>query len=207
MQNLIVNETNNIPPSNGEVLSIPLYFYDAVSFETDICNYLAGSMTFDDVASSFSFTKLVQSLVMCNMQENGDFNNFYFLNQEHPFTYAIVENGDNSKTLTIIANNGDEAIYGSPALSIEKHKVSEIKLFPNPVINSVTIDKTNAITNLKLAVFNVNGQLKISKKIATANTTNIDLTNLESGVYFFVFESEDGKTETKKIIKNEDCFY
>ncbi|WP_452228895.1 T9SS type A sorting domain-containing protein [Lacinutrix sp. MEBiC02404] len=207
LQNVIVNGQNNYPPSNTEVASVSLAFFTGFDFETNVCNLLSGNLIFDDALSTFTFSELYQTLIVCDMQENSSFeslyfSNFYFANQSGAFTYNIVQLIDNTYTLTITTNNGDQAIYGSALLSTNKHIASKIKLFPNPVIHSLTIDKTKDLLNLKLTVYNVKGQRKLSHKIASSNTTNLNVSNLEPGIYFFVFETENGEIETKRIIKN-----
>ncbi len=83
--------------------------------------------------------------------------------------------------------------------------IENIKLFPNPAFNQITLTLTKIeIESATLTFYNVLGQEVISKKI-TQNTETIDLNGLQAGVYFAtVTVISNGKMSnvTKKIIKN-----
>ncbi|HXU28928.1 MAG TPA: T9SS type A sorting domain-containing protein, partial [Bacteroidia bacterium] len=64
-------------------------------------------------------------------------------------------------------------------------------IYPNPANNKITIDATD-VTDIKL--FDV-----IGKQIASAKTTDVDVSNLPEGVYFIQVKTNNG-TSTQKII-------
>ena len=133
--------------------------------------------------------------------QNLYFNDFYRANQPSPFSYVIVENTDSSKTLTITGDNGDYGIYSSALLHVNQHQISKINVHPNPIENDIVIEKHNTVGAIQLSVYDISGKLKLSKKIDVTNDILVNTTSLISGVYFFVFETDAGRIETKKIIK------
>ncbi|OBX21597.1 hypothetical protein BAA08_11910 [Bizionia sp. APA-3] len=207
LQNVIINGANNSVPDNGEIgdngdvyLNFLTPPYD---FQTFACNGLSGSLSFNDVNSSFIVSDLGQTLASCAISANNDFEVLYFGlywdNYSNPFTYNITSES-NISTLIVTAVNGDQAIYGSARLHVEAFKMTDIKTYPNPVINELIVEKQNTTESLNLHVFNMNGQLIMSQSIHRKQMA-INVSSLKSGVYFFVFEDTHSRKEIRKIIK------
>jgi hypothetical protein len=73
---------------------------------------------------------------------------------------------------------------------------SRISIYPNPVNNTLHI-KGGDITNYSL--FSINGQLVFSEKL---NGNSIDLSNIDTGIYFIeLMDVNNFKTRSKIIIK------
>lgn len=80
------------------------------------------------------------------------------------------------------------------ALSIPSLETQNLKLYPNPVPNILTISKE---TIEKVTITDLTG-----KKVFTQNNSNkIDISDLQKGIYLVTIETNDGKIETQKIIK------
>lgn len=206
LENLILSGGDNIPPSNPEAPYVYLQFVGSDWFDTGSCNSLAGMVTYHSALPEFTLGKLNETLVVCEIPENEYFQNLYFndfyrANQPSPFSYVIVENTDSSKTLTITGDNGDYGIYSSALLHVNQHQISIITVHPNPIENDVIIEKVDNIEAIQLRVYDLFGKLKLTKKIKATNNVSVNTTSLISGVYFFVFETGDGRIEIKKIIK------
>jgi hypothetical protein len=82
-------------------------------------------------------------------------------------------------------------------LGNEEFVAKVIKLYPNPVVDFVTISSTEMMTNLE--VVNILGQIVFSKSI-NENETTIDMSRYSSGSYIVRVSVED-KTKTFKVIK------
>jgi len=82
-------------------------------------------------------------------------------------------------------------------LGNEEFVANYIKLYPNPIIDMVTISSTEIMTNLE--VINMLGQMVFSKSINEIETT-IDMSRYPSGSYIVRVSVED-KTKTFKVIK------
>jgi hypothetical protein len=88
-------------------------------------------------------------------------------------------------------------IHKGTTLGTAKFEKSNLKVYPDPATSNLTIDAGNTIE--KVSVFNVLGQEVLSKN-PKANTTTIDISNLQKGTYVVRTISE-GKTETTKVVK------
>ena len=80
------------------------------------------------------------------------------------------------------------------SLSIAELDVSQIKVYPNPASNYINV--TSTITIDKIELYSILGK----KVHETANANTIDISNLNSGIYFVQFYSGN-RNITKKIIK------
>jgi len=88
--------------------------------------------------------------------------------------------------------------YRAPtALGVAKFDASSIKMYPNPVKNTLTIDANGSIQ--KVSVYNVLGQEVMSKN-PKSNSTTLQTSALQKGVYMVKTEI-DGKVSSSKIIK------
>ena len=88
--------------------------------------------------------------------------------------------------------NGDEegidcgGTYCTPCNTISiKHKNSnsDLSVFPNPVGNYFTMDPDGKLVQ-EIKIFNVLGELLLSKEINNSSATTVDISYLESNVYF-----------------------
>ena len=204
LQNVIINGEDHFAPVNAEITDITLDFLsEDYDFNTQMCNNLIGSLNFDDGVPSFTFTDINQTLVVCGITENSVYEQqyfcFYLCNSTNPFTYSIIPNSD-SRTLIVTDVNGDQAIYGSARLHVNEFRKAEIKAYPNPVENLLTIEKQNSST-LNIRVYNIHGQLMFSNPMNQELSSSIDVSSLKPGVYFFVFEDDHQRKEIRKIIK------
>jgi hypothetical protein len=91
----------------------------------------------------------------------------------------------------------DNFYFWKTALGTEKFETSGVKMYPNPVKNTLTIDANSAIN--RVSVYNVLGQevMKVSPK---SNTVTLQTNELQKGVYMVTTEI-DGKISTSKVVK------
>jgi hypothetical protein len=82
-------------------------------------------------------------------------------------------------------------------LLTEKFETSTVKIYPNPVKNSLTIEANSAID--KIVVYSILGQEVISKSPKSSATT-LQTSTLQRGTYI-VKSTIGGKTTTSKFIK------
>ena len=104
--------------------------------------------------------------------------------------------------------NNSPASAGTHALIVDNFTVSQvlstqsflndaIKVYPNPVNSVLSIDTNNSFDIEKISISDVNGRFVKSQKGAK---NQINVSDLNAGVYFVTIESNDGMT-TKKFIK------
>jgi hypothetical protein len=113
-------------------------------------------------------------------------------------TYNIVVT--HKGTLTGGSQNFSLIVSGPQVLSTkETAKIDDaISIYPNPVANSLNFAVSNSIVLSDVSIYDVTGKQVLSSKDLSSNS--IDVSRLQSGVYFAKFASED-KTVTKKFIK------
>ncbi len=80
-------------------------------------------------------------------------------------------------------------------LSTNSYLLSKYNVSPNPTSDIVTINTNTELTNI--LVTDVNG--KIIKKVANGNN-KVDFSNLDSGVYFITYDTDD-KHYLSKIVR------
>ena len=89
-------------------------------------------------------------------------------------------------------------IFRNPdVLSIaeDRFRESDIKIYPNPVSDVLTIEVAPSISYIKTVVYSLLGE-----KLMETNGITIDFSNLSKGVYFMEVFTDSGSS-TKKIIK------
>lgn len=79
----------------------------------------------------------------------------------------------------------------------ENNFLDNVDIYPNPTNNFVTISGENLS---KIKIFNITGQMVLKFDYTNDNQT-IDLTNQQSGIYFFNIIDKNGNQCTKKVIK------
>lgn len=114
-------------------------------------------------------------------------------------------NIENSVSIVIDGNSGtsnrvvfDDLSYTCyTALNVEEFDIYSVKIHPNPVKNSLTVDlKSNVSTNIE--IFDILGKRVFKNNIS--KTSNLNLQALKTGIYI-VKITQDNSTVTKKLVK------
>jgi endoglucanase len=87
--------------------------------------------------------------------------------------------------------------YKGTALGTNKFETSSVKMYPNPVKNTLTIEANSEIQ--RVSVYNILGQ-EVLKASPKSNTTTLQINELRKGVYMVTTEI-DGNVSTSKVIK------
>jgi len=74
-----------------------------------------------------------------------------------------------------------------------------IEIFPNPAKNNITIETLQIVKEITLTISNLNGK-ELTRQQIKDSTTQIDISNLASGIYFVKLITEK-TVEVRKIIK------
>ncbi|RTY85706.1 T9SS type A sorting domain-containing protein [Flavobacterium sp. RSP15] len=83
-------------------------------------------------------------------------------------------------------------------LGIANFETSQVRMYPNPATNYLTIEANSTIENV--TVYNILGQ-EVLVRSPKSNSTTIQTSDLQKGVYI-VKMAVDGKVSTAKMIKN-----
>ncbi|TDD96497.1 T9SS type A sorting domain-containing protein [Flavobacterium cellulosilyticum] len=90
---------------------------------------------------------------------------------------------------------------GIPLKNASFELKNHITAYPNPTNGILHID--SEIASIKnTAVFDLLGKQVFDKKFSSLNKADLDLKSLQAGTYLLKVSSENGKTETIKILKN-----
>lgn len=77
---------------------------------------------------------------------------------------------------------------------------SSVSVFPNPTQNNVNLTFNENVNNVEVSLFNSVGKLLYNKKLIGNYNLEVSLP-IEKGVYFIKIETDLGKTETIKVVK------
>jgi len=205
LMELIVDGANVNIPNNGEIGNVPLDFMQ-FGLSTQPCNLL--NMEIGDLTNSdFTIISAVILEFNCSFPETYDFEEVYFMDFFHfnmmglTFNYVLEIGANDTRMLTITNTEGDIAIYGNAALSVDDNLVSKVSIYPNPVKDKLLLSSKTALGNIKIKTFNIEGKLLGTQNVVFKKETSIDVSGLSSGIYFLEIEDGTGKTEVKKLIK------
>jgi hypothetical protein len=133
------------------------------------------------------------------------FSLFYFwdsVNQmvviKNPFSCTVVS-VNNYYQLTIENDEGNWAVYNSVLLTAASFSQNSFALYPNPVREILYVSNTFN-QSVQVNIYDLNGKL-LQRNVVNATQTQIDVRQLNTGLYFVVFESEFGERVSKKFVK------
>jgi hypothetical protein len=213
LESLTIDGEEFFPPSNDEVESIDLIFEEADDnsphfFDTYVCNSFLSTITFEDESGmlpSFLLGDYGITLIFCDLAENEIFENQYFdfyLNAiEDPFEY-IIEFLGNNPLLTVVASNGDIAIYGNPTLSASDFIKPSFSIYPNPAQDQLHIAPSQELLDYTMTIFDIHGRQLVTTSKEKLGTSPLQIQDWTSGVYLVRIEDQNGITTTKRFIKN-----
>ncbi len=105
-------------------------------------------------------------------------------------------------TVELDANQQPTDVYWvdvAPSLDINENVYSNIKYFPNPVIDNIVFEANEPIS--KIVIISLDGKKVLEKDFDYEKTVSIDLNNLQSGTYLFTLYNDKSIIRTGKIIK------
>lgn len=88
------------------------------------------------------------------------------------------------------------AFVNNSVASVKENKISDLKMFPNPLSGNILNITSNADAAKTVAIYDVLGK-QVVNTVATNGTVNVS--GLTSGVYI-VKITEEGKTATRKLV-------
>jgi PKD repeat protein len=122
---------------------------------------------------------------------------------ETPGTYDVsltVSNGDDSNTYT-----QSDYIIVNTCTDINEVEDMEVAIYPNPTSGSFFIEMNLSQENdITIQVVNSIGEVVMEKTISGVSgfyRTNLDINQMNNGLYFIVVNSNDGRTTQRIILK------
>lgn len=95
-------------------------------------------------------------------------------------------------------SNLDEDIKDNTAISIDSNN---IKMYPNPSNSILTFNSIKERIN-KITIVSLDGKQVINQLVNNLNEYQLNVSNLENGIYLVNIETKEGNTHTQKLIKN-----
>ena len=90
----------------------------------------------------------------------------------------------------------------SSILNVEDSKLFMVEIYPNPAKNFIKLTNNSLVNLKKVNINDINGRVLKSKEFSKITIfENIDISNLNSGLYFITLQSNEGFI-TKKLIIN-----
>jgi hypothetical protein len=87
-------------------------------------------------------------------------------------------------------------------LNIDDQFLNSLKLYPNPTSETINLKLNNSVEKISITIYNLLGQeLSNFERPLDNGTTSIDISELNSGIYFIKIASGENST-IKKVIKN-----
>lgn len=88
-------------------------------------------------------------------------------------------------------------VTGRDMTAVNENEITTVNLYPNPASDQVSFVLDN---DAQVSVFDVTGRM-VSEMNATAGNTQLNVSELESGVYFVNFRYANGSTSVSKFVK------
>lgn len=198
---------------SSQCLSVSGTYYDNVFITVGddyAFSYTTGSVAGESVSFNFTTNSSYQGACIfrgCNNGAMTDCLAFKYNASPANYTLTAANLGANETIYIAVGiwstpNNLNFSVNNftvTPALGVAENTIKPITVFPNPVKDYLQI--SNADQNITdVAVFNLLGQEVIREIWSGKGNSSLDMTKLTSGTYLLKIVA-DGKTETRKIIK------
>ena len=198
------NQTGSCPPSSN--LTFPIAQYNHTGNGPFKCS-ITGGFRYRGIANPnfvglYFFADYCSNEIGMLEQSGANWN----------MTFSQVFSGNNWTTFgedvdgeLYIAGIGSDTVFKivDASLSVDENDAFNVKLFPNPANNEITLDISNSTMILQsINIYSVQG--KLISSISDFNTQSISISTKEltSGMYFVeITNTEDNRT-VKKLIKN-----
>jgi len=83
--------------------------------------------------------------------------------------------------------------------TVSAPSISEIKVYPNPASDHITIESSEDVTIGSISIYNIKGQKVIEQSIKAGNI-DIDTHNFAKGIYIMKISSNNQQIEERKLI-------
>lgn len=156
-----------------------------------------GSYFKDQQPGTTSFHRLYDPSGDLYFSWTRNFVNFYYSSwwlrnvtvsaEEGTWTYEVDYNGETVEHEFVVQT-----------LSTEENQLASVEMSPNPATNAVTLQSPKAID--MVAIYDLNGRL-LQRQTVNANSVQLNISNLQSGIYFIKVSDQDGGLQSMRLIK------
>lgn len=187
--------TSSDAPQNPTLIINLDYSFEGIG----ACNTFTGNFVYSAGEDAYYHENFVVTNLECETNDYNSFEDLYFSyfddSIDEYLTMYISISGE------LIAQVSSTPGFGmvfqdTPFLGINDLDLVELSISPNPTTNTLFITSEN-LEIKQLSVFNISGQKVMEIKEATSE---IDVSPLQSGIYFLEINSEEG-IAIKKFVK------
>ena len=109
----------------------------------------------------------------------------------------VLRKSNLSDSVAFDLNNSESSCFDA-SLSIDKKKIETLEVYPNPTSDKINIKNISLSTTL--IITNTLGAVLKKFEIQENSSLTLDISDLESGIYF-IYGSDSSITFSKKFIK------
>jgi trimeric autotransporter adhesin len=115
---------------------------------------------------------------------------------QNDYVYRTTNSNTNTSTIVQV-----DVINGSMGIKNQGEAISPMKIYPNPAKNIISVSSNQFASNSQIKIIDLLGNEVLNQKPETKNqSTQIDISKLQDGIYFVQFQS-NGKICTAKFVK------
>ena len=198
------NQSENCPPSTA--LTFPISQYTHNGNGTPKCS-ITGGYRYRGSAQP-NFVGLYFFADFCSdeigtLEQTSTGWNMTFSN---PFSNnGITTFGEDVNGELYTAGIGSGTIFKvvDATLGIAENSLSDLKLFPNPTKDTITLEVSNSIIRIQsIDIYTIQGKLISSQKDLNSQTTTVSTKEFQNGIYVVKVTDSENNSMFKKIIKN-----
>lgn len=177
-------------------------FEDDDTDNDTIPNYLDSDDDGDSIPTQMEVFATINGVLQRNIidTDGDDIENYLDDDDDGDGTLTINEDYNNNGDFLDDDLNGNgvpDYLDAEVNLSVDSFELSGISMYPNPVINEVTI--SNAVPFSTITVYNLQGQKVLSYAGTESTEHDLNLSQVDRGIYFI---SIDSSKNSFKLIKN-----
>ena len=156
---------------------------------------LHGQLRLDNSNNAYLSAGNLFNMAVCKINSDGTYGWVGLVSGSNSAS-SFVRDTDNS--IYIIGTTTAKLI--ETTLQVNTLSKNHFTVTPNPFDNYFTIKTLNNVVEKKVTIFSING-MKVYESTFFGESKNIDLVNIESGLYILNIKSQDGEVLQQKIIK------
>ncbi len=189
--------TNYTDPSACTFTTSGFNFSRTISTHTQFSGYgtlITPEGTFTNVVRLESVQTIVDTYSMGTINSTVTAYNWYKAGVHHELA--------NVSTTSSSSGTTQSAYYAEVPdnLGLENNTLSNLIMFPNPANSNVTISTDTQISSI--AVYTLSGQEVLNMEVNGLNTAELNIENLNSGVYLVKVLGSNGELSVERLCKN-----
>lgn len=136
-------------------------------------------------------------------------------NNVDPYERIDIQSPGTGSVYTVTINHKGSVLYNNlqnysiivsgistSTVSVDSQTITDFNIYPNPSYDSISIALNSNNENLNLKIVSLQGKVVFENKYKNVtNFLQLDLKNIEKGLYYIIIENKNKKSTIKKLIK------